>query len=139
MPTFAGAFVLRDATVTIDDVEYANQCTKARLVPDTPIQTLRTLVPDGVIQDVDSSVWTFELTGVASKIGTGSLVKALRDASGTQVECVLTPQNGVGNETATFSVVALPTDFGGDQGNINTVDISLPVVGQPIFGTVAAG
>lgn len=139
MTAFANAYVMRDATVTVDDIEYANQCTKARLVPDTPIQTVRTLAPDGVIQDVDSTVWTFEATIVASKIGTGGLSAALRAASGTQLDCVLTPANGTGNETAAFTIVALPTDFGGDQGNINTFDISLPVVGQPVFSAVSAG
>jgi hypothetical protein len=136
MTVYSDAYLFRDATITIDDTDYANQITKARLVPDTPIQTVRTLVPDGVIQDVDSTVWSFEITGVQSKSATTSLAAALNTAKGTQVDCVLTPSNGSGNVTASFTIVAVPVDFGGDQGAINTYDATFPVVGQPVFATV---
>jgi hypothetical protein len=133
-----GAYVLRDATVTIDSDEYANQCTKARLVPDTPVQTLRTLVPDGIVVDVDSTAWTFELSGVQDWTNSTGLADALNDAKGTQVVVVLVPRAGVGKPQATFTIVAMPVDFGGEQGNFNTFEGSFPVVGQPVFGTVSA-
>ena len=137
MPAPTGAFVVRNATVTVESVAYANQCTKARLVPDTPIQTVRTLVPDGAVQDVDSSVWTFEISGLQINIA-GGLAKALRDATaGDQLDIVLAPQAGTGNAQATFVALALPVPFGDEQGKFATTEIVLPVVGQPVFGTVA--
>ncbi|MER5703478.1 hypothetical protein ABT023_16255 [Micromonospora sp. NPDC002296] len=133
MPAAAGAHVFRNAVVTVDDVEYANQLTKARLVPDTPIQTQRTLVPDGVVQDVDSTVWTFEISGLQINVA-GGLAKALRDAAGTQIEVTLQPKAGTGQATATFTVLALMPEFGGEQGNWLTQELELPVVGLPVFG-----
>jgi hypothetical protein len=132
-----GVYVLRNSVVTIDEVEYANQATVARLVPDTPIQTLRTLVPDGVIQDVDTPVWTFEVTFV-QKNNTGGLAKALRAlAIGEQVEVVLTPHDLVGEDSATFTIVSLRPPFGGQQGQYPTAELVFPVVGQPVFAPVA--
>ncbi|MBQ1039290.1 hypothetical protein [Micromonospora sp. C81] len=134
MPAPANYIVMRNATITIDDVEYANQLTKARLVPDTPIQTMRTLVPDGVIQDVDSTIWTLELAG-ASIWATGGLAKALTDAEGDTVEVVLQPKVGTGQPTATFNIVAMPVTFGGEQGQIIPFEATFPVVGGVTFGT----
>lgn len=131
-----GAHVMRNAKVTLDTVEYANQVTKARLIPETPIQTLRTLVPDGVVQDVDSTVWTLELSGVQDW-KTGGLAKALNDASGTEVDLVIQPKVGTGESTATVTVIAMPVEFGGEQGNFRTFEASFPVVGAPVFGTAA--
>ena len=137
MPAPTGAHVMRNASVKIGAVEFANQVTKARLVPDTPIQTLRTLVPDGVVQDVDSTVWTLELSGVQDWTNTTGIADALNDANGTQVTVILAPQNTTGKVTATVSVIALPVEFGGEQGNFRTFEVELPVVGAPTFGAVA--
>ncbi|SIQ07246.1 hypothetical protein [Micromonospora avicenniae] len=136
MPAPTGAYVLRNAVVTIDSVEYANQLNKARLVPDTPIQTFRTLVPDGVVQDVDSTVWTFEISGLQINEANG-LAAALREAAGTELEVTLQPKAGTGQATATFTILALDTEFGGDQGAFMTTELSLPVVGGVTFGTSA--
>ncbi|WP_420123206.1 hypothetical protein [Nakamurella sp.] len=133
MPAATGAHVYKNAVVTIDSVEYANQLNKARLVPEQPIQTMRTLVPDGVVQDVDSPVWTFELSGLQINVA-GGLAKALRDANGGEIDIVLQPKAGVGQANATFTVIALMPEFGGEQGNWLTQELSLPVVGQPVFG-----
>lgn len=137
MTAFANAYVFRNATVKIAGTDYANQVSKVRLVPDTPIQTQRTLVPDGVIQDVDSTVWTLELTGVQAKVLTGSLWKALLDNAGLQTTLDFIPANGTGNAEATCTIIPVPADFGGDQGNINSFDISIPVLGAPTFAAAA--
>jgi hypothetical protein len=135
MPAATGAHVMRNALVTIDEVEYANQCTKARLVPDTPVQSVRTLVPDGVVQDVDSTVWTFELSGLQIwNNGTG-LADALNDAAGTEIEVVLQPRVGTGQSTATFTIIAMPVEFGGEQGNFREFEAEFPVIGAPVFET----
>lgn len=134
MPAYGDAHVMRDATVTIDTVEYANQVTRARLVPETPVQQLRTLVPDGTVSDVDSAVWVLELSGVQSH-KTGGLAKALTDAAGTELEVTLQPRNGAGEDTATVTVLAKAVEFGGTQGQWRMFEVELPVVGSPTFGT----
>jgi hypothetical protein len=136
MPAPTGVITYKNALVTIDSVEYNNQSTRARLVPDTPIQTMRTLIPDGVIQDVDSTVWTFELAGVQIWT-TGGLADALNDAVGTELDVVLQLKAGTGQPTATFTILALPVPFGGDQGQILPFEASFPVVGAPVFSVSA--
>ncbi|HYF74139.1 MAG TPA: hypothetical protein VD864_15010 [Nocardioides sp.] len=137
MPAPTGARVFRAASIEIDEVEYANQVRVARLVPDTPIQTYRTLVPDGAVSDVDSTVWTFQIDGLQINT-TGGLADALRDAAGTEVEVILSPYTGTGAPTATFTIIALPTQFGGEQGAwLTTGELSFPVVGAPVFGVTA--
>jgi hypothetical protein len=134
MPVPAGNFVLRDAMISIDGDEVAGGLSKARLVPDTPIQTMRTLVPDGIIQDVDSTAWTFELSGLqgAPASGIGAMLFA---AAGTQITIVLQPRVGAGNTKATFDIIAMPVEFGGEQGAFNTFEAEFPVIGQPVFTT----
>lgn len=136
MPAPTGAQVYRDALITVDGVDYANQLKKARLVPDQPIQTYRTLVPDGVVQDVDSVVWTLELTGLQINIS-GGLAAYLRTNSGLTLAWVLQPKTGSGKPTATFSAIALMPEFGGEQGTFQTMDLTLPVTGGVTFGTSA--
>lgn len=137
MPAAAGAFVVKDALVTIDSVEYANQVRIGRLVPDQSIQTYRTLVPDGAQQDVDSPVWTFELTGLQIN-RTGGLAKALRAiAPGEEVEVVLAPNNVVGDDQATFTIKGLAVPFGGEQGSYAEIEMVFPVVGDPVFAAIA--
>lgn len=131
-----GAFVLKNASLTIATVEYANQCTKARLTADTPVQTVRTLVPDGQISDTDSALWTFELSFLQIN-STGGLALALRTAAaGTQMAVVYTPALGTGNAKATFTMVALPPPFGGDQGQFEIAEMTFAVIGAPVFSVV---
>lgn len=134
MTAYTRAHVMRNASVTIETEEYSQtgQVTKARLVPDTPVQTLRTLVPDGVVQDTDSTVWTFELSGVQD-YGTAGLAKALSDLAGQTVTVTVQPKMGTGQDVATFDMVAMPTEFGGEQGSFRTFENSFPVIGQPVF------
>lgn len=140
MPAFTGAYVYKNASITINTVEYANQHTKALLTPETPVQTARTLVPDGVVVDVDSPMWTFELSALQSMAVTGSagLSDVLNAATpGTQMSVVLTPKVGTGLRKATFTILAMPVAFGGEQGNFLTFDAVFPVVGSVTFGTAA--
>ncbi len=134
MPAPTGALVFKDTLITVDGVDYANQKNKSRLVPDQPIQTYRTLVPDGVVQDVDSVVWTWEIAGLQIN-SPGGLAKALRTASGNQIAVVLQPKTGVGQDKATFTALALMPEFGGEQGAYMVIDLSLPVIGGVTFGT----
>ena len=136
MPAAANAYVIKDASVEIDSVEYANQVRIARLVPDQPIQTYRTMVPDGAQQDVDSASWTFEVTGLQIN-ATGGLAEALRAFTvGEQVEVVLAPRNLAGDSAATFTIVTMEVPFGGEQGSYAEIEMAFPVVGQPVFAAI---
>jgi hypothetical protein len=136
MTVATGAFVYRNAFLSVEGTEYENQVYKARLVPDTPIQAQRTLVPDGEVVDVDSTSWELELTGLQINVA-GGLAKYLRESTpGTELDIVLAPQNEVGKPSATFVVLSMPTEFGGEQGNFAPIDITLKVKGAPVFGTL---
>lgn len=136
MPPPTGAHVYRNAVVTVATVEYANQARIARLVPDTPIQSYRTLVPDGAVQDVDSPLWTFELTGLQIN-RTGGLAHALRAAAvGDTLAVILTPHDADGEDSAAFNILVIPPPFGGTQGEFGTMEMVFPVLGQPVFSVV---
>lgn len=132
MAGYARAFVMRDGTVKIDDVEYNNQLSTVLFNPDTPINQMRTLSPTGVVTDIDTSIWTCQLVGIQDN-GAGSLGAALRAAAGTLVEIVFQPRVGTGQDVITANVMAMPIPFGGEQGAWRTFDITLPVDGQPVF------
>lgn len=138
MAAVTGVYVMKDSSIEIDSVQYNNQLTRGRLVPDVPIQTKRTLVPDGVLQDVDSAAWTFEVAAV-QKNDAGGLAKALRDATpGSELDVVYAPQDGLSMPQVTFTILALPVVFGGDQGAWVDFEAVFPVIGQPVFGTTPA-
>lgn len=129
--------VLRDSSVEIEGTDYANQMTRARLVPEVPSQTVRTLVPDGAINDVDSPAWTFEIAGI-QKLATGGLLKLLNDsAPGTLLDVVWEPKTGVaGQPQYTFQVRSKPAPVGGDQGAFATFELVLEVEGDPVVADI---
>lgn len=137
MSTPTGAFVVRNGLFTVEGTDYANQAKKFRLVPDTPVQSYRTCVPDGIVQDIDSSVWTLEITGLQIN-RSGGLAKLLRDTpAGDQLDIVMAPKNASGEDKATFTVLCMPPPFGDEQGKYAEIDLPLPVLGTPVWGTVA--
>jgi hypothetical protein len=135
MTAYAGAFVIRNALVKFASTDFSNQCTKARLIPDTPIQTLRTLVPDGAIVDVDSTVWTLELSGVQDW-ETGGFAAYCNTNNGTLVSVTIAPNNTSTKKQAVISARILPVPFGGDQGAFASFDLTLPCAGQPVFSAL---
>lgn len=132
-----GGFVMRNSLFTVEGTDYANQCKKIRLVPEGETQTYRTLVPDGVIVDEDSSVWTLEVTGLQINI-TGGLAKLLRDSTeGDELDCVFAPKNVSGEQKATFTALAKKVPLGEEQGKFAEFDFALAVKGAPVFSAVA--
>jgi hypothetical protein len=125
MAALSGSFVLRNASFKFNGVEYAHHATKVRIVPDTPIQTLRTLDPAGAVTDVDSATYTLEIAGVQD-----ALAQDINDAAGTVVEVIYQPKKGSGTKIYTFDVVAIATPIGGEQGAFLTFDITLPIQGD---------
>lgn len=134
MTAYARAHVIKNVMFEVETVDYGNQVTKVRLVPEQSTQTLRTMVPDGVITDTDSAAWTLELAGVQD-FGTGSLGAALRTAAaaGTDLDVEYQPKDGVGQDKAVFVIRPTQIPFGGDSGSFRTFDVTVPVVGQPTF------
>lgn len=135
MTAYAGAFVIRNALVTFGATDFTNQCSKARLIPDTPIQTMRTLVPDGAVVDVDSTVWTLELSGLQDW-ETGGFALYCNTNNGSLISVVIAPQNTAGKKKATISARVLPVQFGGQQGEFAQFDLTLPCAGQPVFAAL---
>lgn len=120
----------------IGAVEYKDQVTKVRIVPDTPVQTQRTW--GGVDQDLDSTVFTLELAGHSYR-GTGGLVAALDAAyaSGTDLVATIIPRTGTGEDKAVVTFKAMPTEFGGEAGGWKVFEGEFPVVGEPVYSQVA--
>jgi hypothetical protein len=128
-----GGFVLKDALVSFAATDYANQVTKVMLTPDQPTQTLRTIVPDGVVVDVDSTVWSLSLSGIQDFKTSQGLAAYLNDNSGTQQTVVINPRKSGPGRSATVTVICKSVPMGGDQGNFTTIDVDLPVVGAPVW------
>lgn len=129
---YARAYVFRAPTVTINDVVYSSQVWKARLVPDTPVETRRTF--GGVDKDRDSTSWTLELAGHQDR-GSGGLADALDDAAvaGVPIEIVIQGKAGSGQDIATVEFVPVPVEFGGESGDWKQFDATFEVVDQPVF------
>ena len=129
---YARAYVFRNPTVMIDDVAYADQVWKARLVPDTPVETRRTF--GGVDKDRDTTSWTLELAGHQDR-GAGGLADALDDAAatGAPIEIVIQGKAGSGQDVATCTFVPMPVEFGGESGDWKQFDQTFEVVDQPAF------
>lgn len=132
MASYARAMVFRSPTVTIDSVAYTNQVSKARLVPDTPTQMMRTF--GGVDKDRDVPSWTLELAGHQDR-GTGGLAKAIDDAvaAGENLEIVIQAKAGAGQDVATCTFVPVPVEFGGESGEWKLFDTTFEVIDQPAF------
>lgn len=134
MVAYARAHVYRNASLEIETVEYANQHMTARLIPETTRQTLTTASPTGTIVDTSTPVWTFQLVGIEDA-GTGAMWKAITDAAaaGTNLDVVLQPRVGTGQDVATFTLVPEALPFGGQVGEFRTFDHTFGVQGQPVF------
>lgn len=124
--------VLKDSLFEVEGQDYANELTRVRLVPDVPTQTIRTLVPDGAISDVDSPSYTLEIAGI-QKLATGGFLKLLNDSEpGTLLDVTWEPLTGVvGQPQYTFQVKSMPGPVGGDQGAFATFEMVLTVEGIP--------
>jgi len=130
---YARGYVIKNlASFKVGGVEYKDQVTKARLVPDTPTQTLRTF--GGVDKDRDSTSWTLEVSGHQDR-GSGGLAAALDTAvaAGTTTTFCITPKSGTGQDQVTGSFVPVPVEFGGEVGSWKLFEQTFEVVDQPTF------
>lgn len=121
--------IWKNPVLTLNSVSYTGEVNEATLVPDVAVQTEKTLNPNVVLQDVDTPTWTLTLNGFQ-----GGLSDCLTDMEpGTEVDVVLQAAPDVGSRTATFTVLSMPTDFGGAQGARAPFALTLLVVDQPVF------
>lgn len=127
-----GGYVLRNATVTVEATGYTNQLKTVMLTPEQATQTYRTLVPDGVKQDVDTPVWSCTLAGLQDYVSAQGLARFLTEMSGQKIDLVITPDVSQG-VSATVTVTAKATTFGGEQGNWAEFSVELPCDGAPVF------
>lgn len=129
---YARAMVFRNPIVTIDDVVYTSQVSKARLVPDTPTQTMTTF--GGVDKDRGTTTWTLELAGHQDR-GSGGLADAIDEAAalGDAIEVVIQSRAGASQDVATCNIVPVPVEFGGEAGEWKAFDATFEVVDQPAF------
>lgn len=111
--------------ITVETVDYTGQITKAELVPDVPVQVTKTLDPDTIIVDVDTASWVWNVTILQGSVFDELL---LTSAPGTELDVVFQKEPGVGKRVATFTVAAMPTNFGGERGGTLTTDMALQVV-----------
>lgn len=125
------AFIMRNATVTIDTTAYQGQLKTVELSPDADTQTYKTLDPAVTYQDVDSASWTVKLTGPQDWTAATGLARYLTEHHGQIVHISSTPN--VGGVTAEFDAIAMACSFGGEQGDYPELDVELPVLNQPAF------
>lgn len=131
----AGAFIMRNASTTFDTAEYKQQLTKAELVPDAPVEQLKTLDPSVIHTDVDTATWNFEIAGIQDWVVSQGLADFLHTNHGQTAEVVLQPRPGAGQRIATFTVMCMSPNFGGEQGSWALMELTLPVDGVPAFTT----
>lgn len=138
MAAYARAHVIKNAVVKVDTVEYANQVTVVRLVPETSIQQMPTMSPTGTVSDVGTPIWTLEMEGIQD-FGAGSLGAAIRTAAaaGDTFDLEFQPQAGTGQDKAVAEVVAMQIPFGGETGEFRTFSMTFPVEGSPTFSQSA--
>lgn len=133
---YARAMVFRNPLITIDGETYSNQCNKARLVPDTPTQTMRTF--GGVDKDRDTTSWTLEMSGHQDRGATGlALALDAAAAAGLPIEMEIQAKSGSGQDVATFDFIPVPVEFGGESGEWKQFDQTFEVVDQPVFSQSA--
>lgn len=124
-----GAYVLRNAAITIDATTYQGQLKTCELTPSADTQTYPTLDPDTVLADVDTPTWTLHLVGPQNWTTAEGLARYLTDNHGKVLDITLEPK--VGAESWDLQAIAMATAVGGERGNYGELDVELPVVGQP--------
>lgn len=125
-----GGFVMRNALVSFGGTDYANQVNTAMLEPDQDTKTYRTLVPDGVVQDVDTASWMLTLKGLQDHKAAQGLARYLFINNGLEVPVVLTPT--LGGVSWAVDVICKATQIGGEQGDWAEIELELPCSGAPV-------
>ena len=59
----SNAFIMRSSIAEFDTRDYAEELTRAELVPDTQVEQLK-LLKGNTVSDVDNPSWTFAISGI---------------------------------------------------------------------------
>src|SRR5690606_23803825 len=132
----SNAFIMRSSIAEFDTTDYAEELSRAELVPDTQVEQLK-LLKGNTVSDVDNPSWTFAISGIQDWTVTQGLCDFLNANHGEKVEVTFQPRLGTGERTANFGVVATSPNFGGEQGSWATFELELPVDGEIIWGDAA--
>lgn len=128
--------VLRHSLLDLDGTEFQDECTKIELVADQPSQTVRTLVPTGIITDVDSVSWQLNIEAL-SDVESGGLAAYLNANAGTEVAFEYAPRNTTGAVKYSGNVFVKAAGAGGSQGEFATLSVELMVNGAVTTGVIA--
>lgn len=129
-----GAFVMRNISATFDTTQFAEHLSKAELEPEVEVAQLK-LLGGNTVSDVDEASWMFNIAGVQDWKVSQGLADFLNTNHGQEIDVVLQPRLGAGERVATFKCIGRTVKFGGEQGNFNLMEVSLPVVGKPTYST----
>ena len=129
----SNAFIMRSSIAEFDTKDYAEELSRAELVPDTQVEQLK-LLKGNTVSDVDNPSWTFAISGIQDWTVTQGLCDFLNANHGEKVEVTFQPRMGSGQRTATFNVIAMSPNFGGEQGSWATFELELPVDGEIVWG-----
>lgn len=113
-----------------DGANYKCQLRSVTLTPDTNVERIKTLCPEGQYSNVDDPEWNLDLGYL---MGTdedmGSLSDYLLENQGDKVPFWFAPIAGGPGYTGETTLV--PGPIGGEQGSFSEQSVSLPVDGQP--------
>lgn len=126
---------MKDVDLILGDeatgTDYACQLRSVTLTPDTNVERIKTLCPDGQFSNVDDPEWNLDLGYLmGTDPDNGSLADYLLENSGEKVAFFFAPS--AGEEPGYQGMVTLvPGPIGGEQGSFSEQSVSLPVDGQP--------
>lgn len=118
--------------------DFKCQLRSVTLTPDTNIERVKTLCPQGQFAAVDDPEWNLELGylyGRDTEDIQGTLGRFLLANSGQKIPFSFAPWSGDTDEGYTGTVTVVPGALGGEQGGFSEQSVSLPLEGQPVpFG-----
>src|SRR5690606_41529189 len=122
----SNAFIMRSSIAELDTNDYAEELSRAELVPDTQVELLK-LLKGNTVSDVDNPSWTFAISGIQDWTVSQCLCDFLNANHGDKIEVTFLPLLGTGQRSATFRVIAMSPNVGGEQGPWATFELELPV------------
>ncbi|MFV0446392.1 MAG: hypothetical protein ACK5Q5_22695, partial [Planctomycetaceae bacterium] len=133
------AILIKNADVILGDIgtigaNFKLQVRSVRLTPNTNVQTIKTVDPQGVFSETDTTEWVLEiayLDGYDDGEGTAAelLSQFLFDHSGELLPFEMRARSGGRGWSGDVRII--PGGSGGGQGEWGEQTVSLPLDGQP--------
>lgn len=116
--------------------DFESHISKATVDPNVSIVTWTGGTPESVFKDITTPDWSCALDLAQDITTDGALWAVLNANVGKVLHFTLTPNSlDVAGAVAEFDVIAVPAGFGGTVGSVSTSSVTLPVIGQPDFGS----